>query len=119
VEVVSIVKTGREIGTYANLFWSLGFIFVADAMLAWCTLFVSYCGLMLLLLFGCHCYFLLFVCFLLWFDVAIGVKLFATYCCLLVSCCELMLLLVFICLLLALGCLFMLVVFKANCCHST
>jgi hypothetical protein len=119
VEAASIVKMDRGSGIYANLFWSLGFIFAADAMLAWCTLFVSCCGLMLLLLFGCHCYLLLFVCFLLWFDVATGVTLFATYCCLFVSHCGLMLLLVFICLLLAPSCLFMLVVFEDNCCHST
>jgi hypothetical protein len=110
-------QNGQESGIYANLFWSSGFIFVVDAMLAWCTLFVSCCGLMLLLLLGCHCYLLLFVCFLLWFDVATGVTLFATYYCLFVSCCGL--LLVFICLLLSLGYLFMLVVFEANCCHST
>jgi hypothetical protein len=79
VEAASIVKTGRGGNIYANLFWSLGFIFAADAMLAWYTLFVSCYGLILLLLFGCHCYLLLFVCFLLWFDVATGVTLFATY----------------------------------------
>jgi hypothetical protein len=61
--VASIVKTGRGSGIYANLFWSLGFIFAADTMLAWCTLFVSCCSLMLLLLFGCHCCLMLvFIC---------------------------------------------------------
>jgi hypothetical protein len=100
-------------------FYLLLYFFVANGVLAWCTLFVFSCGLMLLLLFGCHCWLLLFVCFLLWFDVAAGVTFFATYYCLFASCCGLMLMLVFICLLLAPGCLLMLVVFEANCCHST
>jgi hypothetical protein len=49
VEVASIVKTGRRSGIYANLFWSLEFIFAADA----CLMHI--------------------ICFLPWFDVAAAV----------------------------------------------
>jgi hypothetical protein len=99
VEAASIVKTYRGNDIYTNLFWSLGFIFAVDAMLAWCTylfpvvvwcccysldviatcccLFVSCYGLSC---YWCYivCYLLLFVCFLLWVDVAAGVYLFTT-----------------------------------------
>jgi hypothetical protein len=83
---VRLLFMGASWLLFLNFYYSLGciefylllYFFAANVVLAWCTLFISCCSLMLLLLFGCHCCFLLFICFLVWVDVAAGVYLFTT-----------------------------------------